>query len=576
MMKKKILALALAAVMAGSTLMACGGGSTNKSGETKTESNDGAETTAEEGSSEDATAYDGEKVLNVYLAASPETMDPQKNSSLDGGNYLVHMYEGLYRFKNSGGGAEMAAAKDVQVSDDNLTYTYTLHDGLLWSDGEPVTAHDFEYAWKRLVDPATASPYAMDMGQFLLNAVDIIEEKKPVDELGVKALDDKTLEVKLSGPCAFVDEVFAFSTFMPVRQDMIEKGGDRWAIDPETHISNGAFQMTEFLNDDHVTVTRNTNYRENDTIIPDQINFIFMNDLNAELAAFRAGELDYGKEAPEEERVALKEEGVYDLFDMLGTYYLDMNNSKEPFDNPLVRKAFTLAIDPGYIANTVREGMVLPADSIVGPGFNDATEGSDFHEVGGPIQDISDIAKRQEEAKAALAEAGYPNGEGFPAVEYIYNTGGGHELPAQAMQQMWKDVLNVDVTLSAQEWGVFTDMRRQGEHQLARQGWIADYGDPSSMLNLFLSGNADGGNNTAQYKNPEFDSLMEIANTSADQAERMQAMHDAEKILLQQDYAIAPIFYYQEGALVSPELKDVGHQLKGYAMFHYAYKEDWK
>lgn len=579
-MKKRILALLLATTMAASLLVGCGAKTDTPAADDKaTTAPAPADDTAktDDGATTDETvaekpASTGDKIISVNLAGSPETLDPHKNSALDGGNYLIHLFEGLMRYKRDGSGVELGAAEKMDISEDGMTYTFTLRKDSKWSDGQPLTAKDFVYSFRRLVDPATAAPYATDMGQYMLNAPEIIAGTKPIEELGVTAIDDTTLEVKLGAPTTFFKELLAFPTYVPLRQDIIEANGDRWATDASTYISNGAFKMSEYVMDSNLTFVRNENYWDAASIIPDGINCLLIADNNATLAAYRANEIQLAETVPEEEEETLKAEGVWAYYPQLGTYYVDFNNTVKPFDNVLVRKAFTLAIDRDFIANTVRQGNVAPADGFVGEGFMDVAEGSDFRATGGTVLDISNYEANKEAAKAALAEAGFPEGKGFPSVEYMYNNGVGHETVAQALQGMWKEVLGVEVSLVPQEWGVFTETRRLGDYTMARDGWIADFNDPIAMLSIMDSAS---GNNNAKYNSKAFDDYLNIAKTSTDQAARMEAMHKAETLMMTEDFAVAALYYYKDGVLISPELKNVGLMPLGFKMFYLATLDSW-
>ena len=586
---KKLMALAMSLLMTGAILAGCGGGGSNDApaggdapqGDTAAvdealsadeiaKKNEGTVIGAEEdGAADGAKRTD----LRMALAATTETLDPVMNTTMDGANYINHYFEPLLRYKRDGSGIEAGVAESHDVSEDGLVWTFHLRDNAKWSDGQPVTAKDFEYAFKRLVDPAVAAPYALDMGAYLKNGAAIVNGEKPVDELGVKVIDDHTIELTLEGPCAYFEEIIAFPTFSPIRQDMIETyGAEKWATAPESYISNGAFTMSEFTLDSQMVALPNEHYWESDTIVPTSITFLFLADEAAELNAFRSGEADFIEDAPEEEIRALIEAGDAEYRSQLGIYYFDFQNQKEPFNDVNVRKAFSLALDREYIANVVRQGAVYPAYAFVGNGFNDATEGSDFRKVGGDLLP-TDYEESKKQALEALAAAGYktpenPDGKDFPLVEFIYNEQTLHQTLAQAAQNMWKEVLGVEVTLSSQEWQVFTDTRRKGDFEMARDGWISDYNDPSSLLGLGVS---SSGNNNAQYKSEEFDAIMEKVAQSGDQAVRMEAMHEAEKLYVQTDSAVAPLYYYADQLVYNQNLKNWGYTPVGYKFFHHSY-----
>ena len=502
----------------------------------------------------------------VTVASGPETIDPQKNSSVDGAIYLVHLSEGLMKYKYHGGGVEPGLAESYDISDDGLVWTFHLRPGLKWSDGQPLTAYDLEYSWRRLVDPATISPYALDIGVFVKNGDAVANGELPVDELGVKALDDITFEVTLEGPCAYFDEVAAFPAWMPTRQDMVEQYGDRWSTDPNSYISCGPFKMEAVNMDAYLTLVPNEYYYNRDAIVPTRLTFEFLADEVAMVNALQGGQVVFSRLIPGEDRAMLKDRGLYTVLSSLGTYYVCFQNQRPPYDDVNVRKALTLAIDRTFITDVLLEGSYMPATAFVGPGFGDVS--GEFYQEGKYFD--FDYEKNKELARQALADAGYPDGAGFPKLEYMTNPTTLHLSIAEAMQAMWKEVLNIDAEISQQEWNVFLDTRRNGEFYVARHGWIADFNDPLNLLNIFLS---TGGNNDAKYNVAEYDDLLKVALVSSDRAERMQAMHKAEDLLIGRDWAVAPIMYYVEECAVDPTLKGWGFTPLGYQFFHEAYIE---
>ncbi|MCL2031265.1 MAG: peptide ABC transporter substrate-binding protein [Oscillospiraceae bacterium] len=505
--------------------------------------------------------------IKGYFASTPETIDPQMNSSMDGATYLVHLFQGLYRFKWDGTGVEFGDAESVDISADGLTWTFKLRSDIKWSDGKAVTAHDYEYAWKRLCDPETGAPYADTMAAFLFNGMEVVDGDLPVDSLGAKALDDRTFEVKLSGPCPFFEEIAVFVTLYPVRKDIIEANGEAWWTNPATFISNGAFKTQSYLMDDQLVIVPNEHYYDVGKVLPASISFVFLADEDIAYSAFQAKQIDIGNNVPTAEIESLKQDGSFLLLPELGTYYLSFNVDAEPYNNPLVRKALTLAIDRDYISDELMEGTRISATAFVGDGFSDADPTKDFRAVGGEF--ISrDYEANKAAAIAALAEAGYPNGEGFPTVEYMYNTSSSHLIVAEAVAKDWEEVLGIKTNLVNQEWAVFLETRRLGNFEVARNGWISDWNDPSSMLSLFRTGD---GNNDCNYSNAQFDQYMSESYQSSDQNVRMQALHNAEKILMD-EWGCAPIFYYMQTFMVDSGLKGWTTVPLGYTMFHLASK----
>ena len=507
------------------------------------------------------------QTINVCIGSQPETLDPQKNSASDGSNYIKHLFEGLMKYGWNGEGIVLGAADNYTVSEDGLVYTFHIRDDAKWSDGQDLTAEDFVYTMKRLVDPETAAPYAGDMGKYLLNGLDISTGAKPVDELGVKAIDTKTIELTLVQPCAWFLEIMAFPTYYPVRKDIIEANGDAWTTSPETLIGNGPYKLESYTMDEEIVMVPNPVYYDAEQVVCKRICFKLITDPNAKLAAMRAGELDWCDDYPTEELDAVKAEGLFQTEPQLGTYYVNINNKKAPFDDVRVRKALQLAIDPIYLSEVVTQGTYLPATDFVGGGFF-TNDGSDFGDFDTVI-DRSDYQANIAKAKELLAEAGYPNGEGFPTIPYCTNVSGVHVPTAEALAYMWKENLGINIEIEQMEWNVFLAARRNGEHTLARDGWVADYGDPSNLLDLFTS---YSGNNSTFYNNPEFDALMEKAAATTDLAEHFALLHQAEKLAVGDEACCIPVYYYATTWICIPEIKGVTTYATGEKLFMNAVK----
>mgnify|MGYP003269605729 FL=1 len=574
---KKLVSLALSSAMVLS-LAACGG-----SGTETTAASEAAETTAATEaaeSTEETTAAEAEAEssdgfnLAVCLASEPQTIDPALNSAVDGAIMINHMFEGLVKWVDDGEGNAVTAPGQAEswekvVNDDGtVTYTFTLRDGIKWSDGQPVTAADFEYTWKRLANPETAADYCymIDMVQ---GYADVASGAADPDTLGIKAIDDKTLEVVLSYDCPYFEEIMAFPATFPVRQDMVE-GNEQWTYDPATYIGNGPYKMAEWSHNAYILAEKNENYYDYENLGPDTIRFTLLDDANAMLTAYNSGELDFIENFPTDEMANYLASGEITVADYLGTYYVCFNTEDEVFSDPLIREAFSLAIDRNYIVENVSQAGEVPATAYVPSGVNDAAgpSGDDFRTVGGEYYSVAaeDYEANCEKARELLAEAGYPNGEGFPTVEYTYNTDDKHKAIAEALQNMWQEVLGVTVTLSNQDWNVFLESRKQGDYQIARNGWIADYNDPCSFLDMWYT---DGGNNDAQYSNPEYDAQIDAAKATSNQEERMAAFHAAEDILIEQDSVLAPIYFYTQPYMLADDIQGMYYTPLGYFFFGY-------
>lgn len=502
------------------------------------------------------TSWDGKEV-SVVVGPDPDTIDPALNSSVDGGTLIKHAFEGLY-VMDENDQAVPGSAESVEISDDLLTYTFKIRSDAKWSDGKDLTAGDFIYAWNRAIDPDTAADYA-----YMFESVDGYADGK----LNVTAPDDKTLVVKLVAPTVYFLELTAFPTYMPVRQDIIEANGEKWAQQVDTYIGNGPFKAVEWVNGSHILMEQNSNYWNAAALKPETIRFTLTDDDVAQLAGYKNGTLQFIDSVPNDEIDALKQNVDYHVDSQIGTYYVSYNVSKEPLNNPLVRKALTLAVDRDWIVTNVGKADQVPAGAFVPPALNDAEAGVKFRD-GKPFYydpSFEAFEDNLEEAKAALAEAGYPNGEGFPTLTYLYNAGTGHQLIGEALQNMWKE-LGITVNLESQEWATFLNSRKNGDYDIARNGWLGDYNDPISFLDMWITG---GGNNDAQWSNPTFDTLITEIKSNGDQKVRMEKMHQAEDIIFD-EWMLCPIYYYTDIYMQSPVLDGVICSPLGFKTFAYA------
>lgn len=505
--------------------------------------------------------------LSVCLGPEPASMDPALNTTVDGGSTISHFFEGLTKLDKDGKTYVNGQAKDIQVSEDGLTYTVTLRDDIKWSDGQPVKASDFIYAWQRAVSPKTAAEYAY-MFDMIKNAAKITaDEEKDATKLGAVAKDDKTIVITLEAPCTYFKELLAFPAFFPVRKDVVE-GNDAWTQKPETYISNGAYKLKAWNHKESIVAEKNPNYYDASKIVSNTINFVLLEDDAAMLTAYQNGEVSLIDRLPVDEYATWKEQPDWHSDAQLGTYLVAFQTEKAPFNDKRVRKALSLAIDREYIVNNIDTGGNTPATGMVSYGVIDQDNTKQFRDVGGNYWDASSAAyeKNVAEAKKLLAEAGYPDGKGFPTFEYMFNSATNHQAIAEALQNMWKTELGIDATLSGQEWSVFTDTRHKGQYQVARHGWLADYNDPVSYLDLWVTG---AGNNDAKWSNKEYDSLIAKAKSTADQKVRMEAMHKAEDILMD-ELPVAPVYFYSDPYLLKTDVTGFYDSPLGFKFFFYA------
>ncbi len=580
-MKRKVIALFLAVTMA-LGMVACGSSDSSEknngggdTAQTESDSGDSAgddaqdsagDSAAGEGADASGGNAGGEKILSVQIGPDPETIDPALNSAVDGGNMLLHSFECLLTINEEGKLAEGQAEK-WETSEDGLTWTFHLRDGLKWSDGSDLTANDFVYSWKRVCDPNVAAPYAETVLGMVEGYDKAIKEDGNLDALQVTAKDDKTLVVKLSAPCPYFGSVAAFATLSPVQQATVEKNGDAWATAAETYISNGPFYISEWVPGSYILMSKNPNYWNADAVKLDGIKFNLIEDANAAYSAYQTGDILMVKDVPTEEIPSLRGSDEFFIDPIIGTYYLSLNLEREPFNNEKVRKALSLAIDREYVADTLMQGTYSAAGGFMGPSWQD-TDGTEFMENangGKPYIDNSKFDENLAEAKKLLEDAGYPNGEGLPTINYSTNDSGYHKVVAEYLQQAWAE-LGIDVKVDIVEWQSFTPMRRNGDYDASRNGWVGDYSDPSNMLELFYSTN---GNNDGKFNDPEFDAAIDLSRTTLDTAERSKALHQAEDILMEKTACI-PVAYYNDYWLQSPKITGSWHSAFGYWYFMYA------
>jgi oligopeptide transport system substrate-binding protein len=530
-MNKKIIVLMLALMLL-FTLGGCGGGGT----------------TAEP------------VVLSVNVGPEPDSIDPANNESVDGATLLVHAFEGLMKLDANGVPVPGMAAS-YTLSDDQLTYTFTLRDDLKWNDGEPLTAPQFIYSWQRAVSPDTAAPYG-----YMFDVVKGYAEASAgqLDALAVKAIDDKTIEVTLYAPTPYFLELCAFPTYSPVREDIV-KDNPAWATDPATYISNGPYKLISWEHNASMVFEKNQYYYDLATLVPDQIKFVLMEDDVAILSAFQNGDISFADTMPNDEIDAYADKPEFNKEGQLGTYFICFQTQKAPFDNADVRKALSLVIDRNFIVEQIGKAGQIPAAAFVPAGLSDIDATKQFRDVGGDYYSVdpANYEANVKEAQDLLAKAGYPGGEGFPKFEYVLNESTGHLQIAEALQNMWKEKLGIDATLAQQEWSVFLNTRQNGEYQVSRHGWLGDYNDPISFLDMWRTG---GGNNDAKWSNAEYDKLIADVKATGDREVRYTKMHEAETILMS-EMPIAPIYYYVDIFLKDPKMEGFYSSPLGYKYF---------
>jgi oligopeptide transport system substrate-binding protein len=488
-----------------------------------------------------------EMVFNRGNGSEPETLDVHKSSGVPESFIQMDLYEGLL-MADAKGEPVPGQAESYTLSDDGLTYTFKLRQNAKWSDGTPVTAEDWVFSMRRLIDPKTASDYGYFLDQ-VVNARDIREGKndKKLEDMGVKAIDDHTLEIKLVAPTPYFLSSLLHHSTHPISKANYEKFGDDF-VKPGNMVSNGAYMLAEAVPQSHVKLAKNPTFHDAADVKIDTVNYFVTEDVDAELQRFKAGELDYTYTLPNQQIPELKQTMADEvrIVPYIGTYYYTVNLTHEPWkSHPELRHALSLAIDRDVMVGKIIQGGELPAYTFVPPGMSNFAAWT-------PKEAGETQAQRDAEAKELFAKAGY--GPDKPlAVEIAYNTSENHKRIAVAIGAMWKQKLGVDTTLTNLEWGTMQSALRKKEYKdIGRTSWIGDFDDPSNFLDLFRS--TAGEQNYPSYASPDYDKLMDAAVAEADLAKRAQILAQAEQLFLSEQ-AIIPIYYYTSKRMLSTKVK---------------------
>ena len=526
-------------------------------------------------------------VVDACIASEPETIDVSLISSVDGSTYVQHMFENLMKYAQT---SEHPAddtnmymtevvpgqAASYTVSDDGLVYTFALRDDIFWSDGQPVTANDWVYSWRRLVNPDTAADYGYFLDGIVVNAAAIQAGEKAPEELGIKALDDKTLEISLESACPYFLEVCAFASLMPMREDVVE-GNDNWT-DPANIVVNGPYIITEWVHDSYIKMVPNEQYYDAANLGPDEIVWHLSDSETAILSSYQNGEYDFIESFPTDMIESLQSSGDCFINPYVGTYYLYLNCDKIP--SWKVRAAMTISVDRDNIVKNVTQGGQVPATGFVASGILDS-EGKDFaygvSELGAiynwlsqqyPDADLTTYAGKCELAKQLYDEA-VADGEwdANTTVVYNFNTSDTHKAIAEACGHDWQTVLGMNITLENQEWATYTNGLGEHAFGVARLGWIADYNDPITYLELMVTGNAY---NYGLYSDPDFDAAISSAKATAAGAERDAMLYEAEETLFGEGgFPVMPVYYYTN-MYCANGIANMGYTPMGYFFMQYA------
>ena len=535
-----------------------------------------------------ALAEDAPFELNICVASEPETIDPGLANSVDSSMYTNHQFENLMKYAMTD---EHPADDDTmyyvdivpgqaasyEISEDQTVYTFTLRDDIFWSDGEPVEAEDFVYGWRRLVDPATASEYGYFLDHIVLNAAEIQAGEKDPSELGIEAVDAKTVKITLESPCAYFLSMCAFPALSPLRQDVVE-GSDNWT-DPANIVVNGSYKVVEWVHDSYIRMEKNDKYYDYDNLGPDALIWNLSDSETAILSSYQSGDFDFIDTIPADMIESLKDSGDLYINPYVGTYYLYLNCLK--IEDWRVRAAMVLSIDRDNIVENVTQGGQVPATGLVASGILDST-GADFAygngELGAiyaslsemyPDADLETYSGRCELAQQLYQEA-VDDGAWDPntTIVYNFNTSDTHKAIAEACGSDWETVLGINITLENQEWATYTNGLGEHNFGVARLGWIADYNDPVTYLELMVT---DQSNNYGVYSNPDYDALITKAKAQLPGEERDATLYEAEKVLFSEGgFPVAPLYYYTQLYCKNANVDNVGFTPLGYFFFNYA------
>ncbi|MCR5807952.1 MAG: peptide ABC transporter substrate-binding protein [Clostridiales bacterium] len=571
----------------------------------------------------------GATSIKVCLSSEPDTLDPALNSAVDGATLISHLFSGLAKWSQDDSGKLVIVAdaakelvKGVENADGTVTYTYTLRDGLKWSDGKDVTANDFVFAWNRAASAALGADYG-----YMFEVVDGYEEVCAADDegnpvnpdakLNAKAVDEKTIEVTLYNSVSYWDELLAFPVYFPVREDVVSN--ESWATDPKTYVSNGAYTMTAWTHDSVITIEKNPNYVDADQVKMDKIEFYLSDDENNMVANFKNGTWQLIDGVPTNEMATLQKEypDEYKVVGQIGTYYVCWNVNEEILPAELgltgveaenakaeIRNAIALMFDRNYIVEAIGQAGQVPASSFVAMGMTNP-DGSEFYKTAGHNDGFSgyyNVAKDAFEANFNTAKEvlkkyyAFDEASGkftnFPTLNYLYNTSEGHKAIGEYLQAQLAGV-GITMKLENQEWNTFLNTRKQGDYSIARNGWLADYNDPICFLDMWTTAS---GNNDVQFGKgahanvaaysldltdlgydikvengtwaETYDVLIKTIKSCTDNEVRYQLMHRAEDLLMSTG-CICPLYFYTDTFMISKNVKGFFCNPLGYKYFMY-------
>lgn len=499
-----------------------------------------------------------EQVLDVNIKTEPPTLHPGKASDTTSQAVLMQIFEGLTRMKD--GEPVEAMASDIKISDDLMTYTFTIREGATWSNGDPVVAKDFAYAWKWVLSPDSPDTDFAYQLYPVKNAEKAKKGEIPVDKVGVTAKDKDTLVVELEQPTPYFLQLTAMFTFYPVNHKVV-KGKDSWATDAtENYVTNGPFTLEKWEHQNQIVLKKNPDYWDAENVHLEKINMYMIEDPTTELNMYKSGKLDWagsptGK-LPTSAIPSLKKSGELTIEPKAGIYYYSFNTAKKPFNNVNIRKAFALSINRKAIVENITKGGQQPAMALVPSAVWKENEEGYFKD--------NNVEKAKEYLQKGLEELGL---EELPAVKLSYNTDEGHAAIAQAIQDMWKKHLGVEVKLNNQEWNVYLDTMDKGNYEVGRMGWVAPFKDPINFLQIFKT---TGGNNYTHWESEEYAKLLEKSKSITDEAKRKEVLRKAEKVFMDA-MPVSPIYFYTSVYLHKDYVKDVSINGLGKVQYKWGY-----
>ncbi|MFD2762452.1 peptide ABC transporter substrate-binding protein [Lentibacillus juripiscarius] len=534
-------------------LAACGGGDDSGGSEGKNAGDDkGSGDTGEAALADDQS-------LTVNIKTEPPSLHPGKATDSTSNAVLSQVFEGLTRIGPDGEPQE-AMASNIEISDDKKTYTFTIRDGVKWSNGDPITAQTFADSWKWVLNPDSPdTDYAYQL--YPIKGAEAAKTGEgSLDDVGITVKDEKTLVVELKNPTPYFLELTAFYTYYPFNQNVAEKNKD-WASEAgEDYVTNGPFLLDKWEHKNQIVLKKNPDYWDAENVHLETITMEMVDDENTAKQMYDDGELDWIGSPLDSIPLAaipqMKQEGNLNISPLAGTYYYSFNTEKEPFTNKNIRKALTLAINRKGIVENITKGEQKPGMALVPTAIWEENKDGYFKD--------NNVEKAKEYLDKGLEELGLDE---LPKVKLSYNTSEAHGAIAQAVQDMWKENLGVDVELNNEEWNVFLDSLSQGNYQVGRMGWNADFLDPINFLEIFET---VGGNNYTNWENDEYANLLEKARQEKDEAARKELLREAEQLFMD-EMPLAPIYFYTNVYAHKDYVKDVPVGKLGTIQFKWGY-----